>query len=146
MEYQVLNKNFIINKDKNIGSVVYIVEGEKREINLLGHIFKEILKYSIQRDIMANSIFQYEQKTKGIDNVLLFDKFINKATGHRNWLSHLMETKKRFNGDEIELANKKLKLLFRITLMIDIGLQVTKDSLDRTVNGIDQWYKGHELK
>ena len=57
-----------------------------------------------------------------------------------------METKKRFNGDEIELANKKLKLLFRITLMIDIGLQVTKDSLDRTVNGIDQWYKGHELK
>ena len=117
---------------------------------LLGHInersLKEILKYSIQRDIMANSIFQYEQKTKGIDNVLLFDKFINKATGHRNWLSHLMETKKRFNGDEIELANKKLKLLFRITLMIDIGLQVTKDSLDRTVNGIDQWYKGHELK
>lgn len=45
MEYQTLNKKFIFNKDKNIGSVVYIVEGEKREINLLGHIFKNILKY-----------------------------------------------------------------------------------------------------
>ena len=45
MEYQTLSKKFIFNKDKNIGSVVYIVEGEKREINLLGHIFKNILKY-----------------------------------------------------------------------------------------------------
>ena len=145
----------IIKKSSKINDIcgeeeINIDDLSKSVNGLLGHInersLKEILKYSIQRDIMANSIFQYEQKTKGIDNVLLFDKFINKATGHRNWLSPLMETKKRFNGDEIELANKKLKLLFRITLMIDIGLQVTKDSLDRTVNGIDQWYKGHELK
>ena len=46
MEYQILNNKFKFNRDKNIGAVVYIVEGEKREINLLGHIFKEILKYN----------------------------------------------------------------------------------------------------
>ena len=45
MEYQILNKKFRLNKEKNIGSVLYIVEGEKREINLLGYIFKEILEY-----------------------------------------------------------------------------------------------------
>ena len=45
MEYQRLNQKFKINIEKNIGSVVYTVEGEKREINLLGYIFKEILKY-----------------------------------------------------------------------------------------------------
>ena len=45
MEYQTLSEKFKINIEKNIGSVVYIVEGEKREINLLGYIFKEILKY-----------------------------------------------------------------------------------------------------
>ena len=38
MEYQILNKKFKFNKDKNIGSVLYIVEGERREINLLGYI------------------------------------------------------------------------------------------------------------
>ena len=45
MDYQILNKKFRLNKEKNIGSVLYIVEGEKREINLLGYIFKEILEY-----------------------------------------------------------------------------------------------------
>ena len=30
MEYQILNKNIKFNKNKNIGKVLYIVEGEKR--------------------------------------------------------------------------------------------------------------------
>lgn len=46
MEYQILNKNIKFNENKNIGKVLYIVEGEKREINLLGMIFKDILGYS----------------------------------------------------------------------------------------------------
>ena len=46
MEYHILNNKFKFNRDKNIGAVVYIVEGEKRKINLLGHIFREILKYN----------------------------------------------------------------------------------------------------
>lgn len=45
MGYQILNKKVKFNKDKNIGNVLYIVEGERREIMLLGHIFKEILGY-----------------------------------------------------------------------------------------------------
>lgn len=44
MVYQ-LNSRFNLNIDKNIGTVIYIVEGEKREINLIEYIFKEILKY-----------------------------------------------------------------------------------------------------
>lgn len=45
MEYQLLNNQINFNKEKNIGTVLYIVEGERREINLLGHIFKEVLDY-----------------------------------------------------------------------------------------------------
>ena len=45
MEYQIINKKFRINPNKNIGKVLYIVEGEKTEIKLLGHIFKNILNY-----------------------------------------------------------------------------------------------------
>ncbi len=45
MEYKIAGKKVKFNKDKNIGNVIYIVEGERREIMLLGHIFSEILKY-----------------------------------------------------------------------------------------------------
>ena len=64
MEYQILNKKFKFNKDKNIGSVLYIVEGERREINLLGYIFKEILKYDevIGIDRTGNERIKYISK------------------------------------------------------------------------------------
>ena len=39
--------NIILNKNKNIGKVVFIVEGDKKEHSLLGHIFKEILNYTL---------------------------------------------------------------------------------------------------
>ncbi len=45
MEYQILNRKVKFNVNKNIGSVLYIVEGERREINLLGYLFKNILHY-----------------------------------------------------------------------------------------------------
>ncbi len=37
----------VLNKNKHIGKVVFIVEGDKKEHSLLGYIFKEILDYSI---------------------------------------------------------------------------------------------------
>ncbi len=46
MAYQILSKNINLNINKNIGKVIYIVEGERREINLLSKIFKDILKYN----------------------------------------------------------------------------------------------------
>lgn len=45
MDYQILNNKIKLNKSKNIGKVIYIVEGERREINLLTIIFKRILGY-----------------------------------------------------------------------------------------------------
>lgn len=45
MDYQILNNKIKLNKNKNIGKVIYIVEGERREINLLTIIFKRILGY-----------------------------------------------------------------------------------------------------
>jgi len=45
MDYQILNNNIKLNINKNIGKVLYIVEGERREINLLKTIFKDVLKY-----------------------------------------------------------------------------------------------------
>lgn len=44
MEYQITS-DFKFNLNKNIGKVLYIVEGEKTEITILLKIFKDILKY-----------------------------------------------------------------------------------------------------
>ena len=46
MAYQILKDNFRLNLNKNIGKVIYIVEGEKREINILKNIFTKVLKYN----------------------------------------------------------------------------------------------------
>lgn len=45
MDYQILNNNIKLNINKNIGKVLYIVEGERREINLFRIIFRDILEY-----------------------------------------------------------------------------------------------------
>jgi len=42
----IKTRRIIINKDKNIGRVIYVVEGEKKEFNLLKLIFTKIFDYS----------------------------------------------------------------------------------------------------
>lgn len=46
MECQNIIKNLKINKNKSIGEVVVVVEGESEEFKLLKHIFIDILDYS----------------------------------------------------------------------------------------------------
>lgn len=40
-------KQFILNKNKSIGKVIYIVEGGRKEFTLLSHIFIKVLNYSV---------------------------------------------------------------------------------------------------
>ena len=68
MEYQILNKKFKFNKDKNIGSVLYIVEGERREINLLGYIFNERIKY-ISKENKNSKIFIINSEQSNIQSI-----------------------------------------------------------------------------
>ena len=84
--------------------------------------------------------------TKINDQKYLVDIFVSKSLGHRNWLSHLTRQRSRFTGKEIDLAERKLRLLFRLTLLQDIGCEATEESLDRTVRVVDQWYKSNQLK
>ena len=91
-------------------------------------------------------LFEYESVNKINDEMTLLDLFIQKASGHRNWLSHLTEQRKRFIGKEIDLADKKLRLLFRLTLLYDIGNEVTDISLDSAIKTIDKWYESNMLK
>lgn len=108
-----------------------------------GHIneysLKDILQYAVESYDATKRLFEYEKKTRISDTMTLLDLFIKKASGHRNWLSHLTEQKRRFIGKEIDLADKKLRLLFRLTLLYDIGSEVTDTSLDSAIMKINKW-------
>ena len=114
-----------------------------------GHIneysLRDILLYAIERYNTTKLLFEYEMKTETKEKSLLIDLFIQKVIGHRNWLSHLMEQSKRFVDNEIELANQKLRMLFRLTLLCDIGLEVTDTSLNNVIKKINRWYEKNEL-
>lgn len=116
---------------------------------LSGHIneysLQEILRYAIERNNSAKRLFQYERETKTDDQVFVMDLFIQKAMGHRNWLSHLRDQPNRFVNEEVELADKKLRMLFRLTLLYDIGFKVTNTSLDAIIEKINRWYAVNTL-
>lgn len=46
MECQTITKNLKINKEKSIGEIIIVVEGESEEFKLLKHIFTNILDYN----------------------------------------------------------------------------------------------------
>ena len=118
--------------------------------SMSGHIneysLKDILQYSIMRYDATKRLFEYERMNEINDEETLLDLFIQKASGHRNWLSHLIEPRKRFIEKEIDLADKKLRLLFRLTLLYDIGNEVTDISLDSAIKKIDKWYESNILR
>ena len=61
-----------LNKDKNIGKVVYVVEGARRELTLLSYIFTKIFDYSVvvapRKDV---PYIKYESKTNKLSRVFL---------------------------------------------------------------------------
>ena len=57
-------KKIKINKEKSIGSVIYIVEGEKTEPAILKHIFSKIFGYSVVSAIKNNYFSLESDKNK----------------------------------------------------------------------------------
>lgn len=114
-----------------------------------GHIneysLRDILRYAIERYNSTKLLFQYEKERKINEKISMMDLFIQKATGHRNWLSHLTEQPNRFTTEELKLADEKFRMLFRLTLLCDIGIEVTDDSLNAVIQRINQWYKNNDL-
>ena len=46
MECQVTTKNLKINKNKTIGTIIIVVEGESDEFYLLKHIFTKVFHFT----------------------------------------------------------------------------------------------------
>jgi len=90
---------------------------------------KEIVLFAINRTSFTKKVFEYEMGVKLSSNKTLFDDFVEKAVNHRNFISHLFETDNYFKYDENTLAMQKFELLLRLSMLHDIGLEVTEKSV-----------------
>ena len=105
------------------------------------------IEYAINLSTDISRIFKYEREHTDEKNNSLYEIFINKARTHRNWLSHMFESKapQHFSGAEIDLAVRKLKFLFRILLLHDINAEIEDGEVDRVCRNIDKWYEKNTL-
>ena len=115
MAYQILTKNFRFNSDKNIGKVLYIVEGEKREINLLGYIFKEILKYDeiIGIDRTGKTRIKYISKKNKNSKIYIInsEKSNIQSISNVDFLDKQVEVLKKYD-DEFNYENIPIYYIF----------------------------------
>lgn len=70
MECQNTIKNLKINKNKTVGTVVIVVEGEEDEFRLLKHIFTKILNYNYV-SMKRNKTMQHEFVSKNNKNTII---------------------------------------------------------------------------
>lgn len=61
-------KQFILNKNKSIGKVIYIVEGGRKEFTLLSHIFIKVLNYSVIHAKRQEGIYEKYVSTENPDS------------------------------------------------------------------------------
>lgn len=73
MDCQTTIKNLKINKNKSIGEVIIVVEGEDEEFRLLKHIFTEILDYSYVEFNRRNKTItkKFQSKTNPSSTVII---------------------------------------------------------------------------
>ncbi len=70
MECQNTIRTLKINKNKSIGNIVIVVEGEEDEFRLLKHIFTKVLDYNYI-SMKRNKVMQHEFVSKDSKNTVI---------------------------------------------------------------------------
>lgn len=106
MGYQITKDNIIINKNKSIGNVLFIVEGSDTEFYILGKIFKDILNYTYEGVNRENKEFKkYQNPTKTNSRVFVINtenSHISSIKNQQDYLDDMFMTlgeKYRFDID-----------------------------------------------
>lgn len=124
-------------------NIISRIEGLLGQLNSCS--LRDILIMGMEYNQYTKMLFEYEHTHETENKVSYFSIFLKKATGHRNWLSHMMTPERCFEGDENTFARDKLSVLFRLILMQDIELPVDLDSLNKIINTINTWYDNHQF-
>ena len=136
MDYQILNKRFKFYKNKNIGRVLYIVEGSTREINIIGSIFLNVLGYEEVISINRNGRRKYRQFSKK-DNINSQVIIINSETSNINTINNINFIDKQIqllkeNGLDYEYRNSAIYYIFDADRKEDIS--IIKDLINYYTN------------
>lgn len=122
---------------------VQLKDIKKSVAGLLGKLHMKSIMNVIDSIIRFSSntvaIFQYEHEQKKLK------KFEDKIYNHRNFLAHLSIRDTRFIGEENALAQDKIRLLFRVMVLEDIGLEIDRKHLKTAIDYSNMWYKNHKM-
>ena len=103
-----------LNKNKNIGNVLFIVEGDKSEFAILKHVFKHILNYSLITKNRHSDFEQYKSTVNSYSTVAIINtKYSNiKYAGEsgNEYLDSLYE--RLINEFDFEIDNSWIFFLF----------------------------------
>ena len=103
-----------LNKNKNIGTVLFIVEGDKSEFAILKHVFKHILNYSLITKNRHSDFEQYKSTVNSHSTVAIINtKYSNiKYAGEsgNEYLDSLYE--RLINEFDFEIDNSWIFFLF----------------------------------
>ena len=103
-----------LNKNKNIGNVLFIVEGDKSEFAILKHVFKHILNYSLITKNRHSDFEQYKSTVNSHSTVAIINtKYSNiKYAGEsgNEYLDSLYE--RLINEFDFEIDNSWIFFLF----------------------------------
>jgi len=86
-----------LNKEKNIGRVIYIVEGERTEFSILNRIFTKVFDYSfveVRRSVNCKPYHRYESKTNKNSIVFVINSeysCISSITTGKDYLDKIFE-------------------------------------------------------
>lgn len=140
-------KEICENNGISVADIISSVKGTTGRINRFS--LREVIRYAIERCDMTKKLFEYEASTVTRTGRTVLDIFLSKAKGHRDWLSHMMSHRKhqknQFVDEQITFATDKLKMLFRLSLMYDIGMEIKEESLSNRIDEMNQWYKEHDM-
>lgn len=114
MVFQSINVK--LNKKKNIGKVIFIVEGERKEIKVLNKIFKEILDYTIVNvPRTRNPYLFYKSSTNEHSEVFIINSEtsnINSVSSEsgKNYLDQIYES--LFNDYDLDPTDAAIYYIF----------------------------------
>ena len=90
-----------LNKDKRIGKVLYLVEGEKDEVDLLKLIYKDILKYNIVYYNKTNNAAIKEKVSNDLFSVIYIvpmeNSAISKIKSSKDYLDNIYNKLKMYD-------------------------------------------------
>ncbi|MGL5576141.1 MAG: hypothetical protein ACRDCW_11420 [Sarcina sp.] len=105
--------NISLNKNKSIGQVVFIVEGQKTEPNILRNIFTNIFDYQYETSIRGKKYKQYNNKENPFSRVIVINaeesnlRFINKGNEYLDNLFLVL-----INEYALDITNSAIYYIF----------------------------------